>query len=102
MENTLKTFPKECSTDPCNQWLIAFEKEAREILGNLERENHRLNIERNDEIDRGHRESARAYAEVMCHNSGRIFSLKQILGDLPRLKGKLASNDNNDIKGEGK
>lgn len=27
MNNNLETFPKECSTDPCDQWLIAFKQE---------------------------------------------------------------------------
>jgi hypothetical protein len=83
LANFPKVGPNGYDEAEVNQWKKDFESEAREILGNLQKEVKRSREEQKLEKERCHAASVQAYEEYITHDLGRIFSLKQVLGELP-------------------
>ena len=94
MNTTLKEFPfnnrgKAASFPKSDlktalEWKEQFEAEAREILANLEKEKRELKRQKLFAESNRNPAEISAYEELIAHDEGRIFSLKQLLGDLPK------------------
>jgi hypothetical protein len=82
-KTNLSTFPYRTSALNADNWKDDFEKATREVLTNLEKETNVLRNCKSEALSRDFPMEADAYEHLICHNEGRIFSLKQILGDLP-------------------
>jgi hypothetical protein len=83
MKTNVGTFPWRTSVQEACDWKEAFEKEAREILTNLQKETNALMNCKSEALARDTPWTAEAYEQQISFDKGRIFSLKQILGDLP-------------------
>lgn len=99
MKADLGTFPWRTSVQDACDWKEAFEKEIREILANLRKEVDSLQNCKSEALARGEGLRAEGFERWIYHDEGRIFSLRQVLGELPK---NSACFDNNKTKGDSK
>jgi hypothetical protein len=84
MIRDLSTFPWRTSVQDACDWKESFEKEAHIILANLKNETNMLRNCKSEALAHNTPKIADGYEHWICFNEGRIFSLKQILGELPK------------------
>jgi len=84
MIRDLSTFPWRTSIQAACDWKEGFEKETHQILENLKKETNALRNCKSEALVRDRLAEAASYEVMITFNEGRIFSLKQVLGELSK------------------
>jgi hypothetical protein len=82
MKENFRTFPWRTSVQDACDWKEKCEVEVRQILENLQKEKRELLMQKNTAIANNFYSEAQGYSELITFDEGRIFSLRQILGEI--------------------